>query len=284
MIKIISDISEMQAYSKLKRFEGKKIGLVPTMGALHQGHLSLITRALEKADIVVVSIFVNPIQFGPKEDFKRYPRVIESDVKLTEKTGAHVVFTPDADKMYPEGYSTYISVEKVSERLCGKYRPGHFTGVASVVAKLFNIVMPDIAIFGQKDAQQLAVIRRMTTDLNMGIEIIGAPIIRELDSLAMSSRNRYLDDEERKQAAVIYKSLNEAEKFFKSGVKNSGEIIKIVEKIIKESTLAKIEYIEIVDPVFITPLDEIDKKALLAVCVRIGNTRLIDNIILEEVN
>jgi len=280
VIPVITDIEEMRLWSKSKRLEGSSLGLVPTMGFLHKGHLSLVKRALKKADYLVVSIFVNPTQFGPGEDFNRYPRDIEEDAKKLEFLGAHVIFAPDLAAMYPEGYSTYVAVERVTEGLCGGSRPGHFRGVTTVVSKLFNIVMPDVAVFGQKDAQQLAVIRRMVRNLNMAVEIDAGPIIREDDGLAMSSRNMYLTPEERKQSAVLYRSLCAAEELVKSGITNPRDIIKKVREIIEEVTLAKIEYVEIVDIDDIKPVDNVTGGALLAVAVWFGTTRLIDNVIL----
>ena len=282
MIPVITDIEEMRLWAKSKRLEGAGLGLVPTMGFLHKGHLSLVELALKKADYVVVSIFVNPTQFGPGEDFNRYPRDLEEDAKKLEFMGAHVIFAPESAAMYPAGYSTYVAVDGVTEGLCGRSRPGHFRGVTTVVYKLFNIVMPDMAVFGQKDAQQLAVIRRMVRDLNMDIEIDAGPIIRENDGLAMSSRNRYLTEEERKQSAVLYRSLCAAEKLVKSGITNSHDIIKKVKEVIEKVPLAKIEYVEIVDIDDIKPVNDVSGGALLAVAVCFGTTRLIDNMILAN--
>lgn len=282
MIPVITDIEEMRLWSKSKRLEGVSLGLVPTMGFLHKGHLSLVERALKKADYVMVSIFVNPTQFGPGEDYNRYPQDFERDAQKLESLGAHVIFAPDSTAMYPTGYSTYVAVEGVTEGLCGRSRPAHFRGVTTVVSKLFNIVMPDVAVFGQKDAQQLAVIRRMARDLNMSVEIDAGPIIRETDGLAMGSRNMYLTPEERKQAAVLYRSLCAAEELVKSGFTNSRDIIRKVREIIEEVPLAKTEYVEIVDIDDITPVDDISREALLAVAVWFGTTRLIDNVILAK--
>ncbi|MBT4485465.1 MAG: pantoate--beta-alanine ligase [Candidatus Latescibacteria bacterium] len=279
-MEVITDIEEMNRLSREKRSEGARICLVPTMGALHEGHLSLVRIALEKADFIVVSIFVNPTQFGQQEDIDIYPRDLKSDTEKLYSLGAHVVFAPGSSSMYPKGYSTFVSVEGLSEGLCGRSRPVHFRGVTTVVNKLFVIVNPHIAVFGRKDAQQLAVIRRMTEDLNMDIEITGGPIIREEDGLAMSSRNSYLNEQERKQAAVIYRSLCAAETLVKSGVKTSDNIISKVRNILEETAMAKIEYIDIVDVDSMKSVDDISGSALLAVAVWFGKTRLIDNVIL----
>ena len=207
MIEILTDIEDMRRLSVAKRAECVKVALVPTMGALHEGHLSLVKIAVKKADYVIVSIFVNPIQFDPSEDYKKYPRELEEDARKLDSLGAHVIFAPDNTAMYPPEHSTYVSVEGLTEGLCGRSRPVHFRGVTTVVTKLLNIVMPHLAVFGQKDVQQLAVIRKLVKDLNMDVEIVQAPIVREPDGLAMSSRNSYLSKEEREQASVIYKAL-----------------------------------------------------------------------------
>ena len=279
MVKVISDINEIRQLCEDKRNEGKKIGLVPTMGALHEGHLSLIRRALAKTDYVVVSIYVNPVQFGPDEDFNTYPRNLEDDIKLVESLGAHVIFSPDNSIMYPEGYSTNVTVEGLIEGLCGRSRPVHFRAVTTIVTKLFNIIKPHVAVFGQKDAQQLSVIRRMVRDLDMDIEIDAAQIIREHDGLALSSRNKYLNKEEREQATVLYRSLEAAKKLVSTGETNSDQIINKVREVINKAPLAKIEYIEVVDNNDITPVDDVSGGALLAIAVWFGKTRLIDNIL-----
>ena len=272
----------MRRLSMAKRAEGAKVALVPTMGALHEGHLSLVRIAVTKADFVIVSIFVNPIQFGPSEDYSKYPRELEEDARKLDSLGAHVIFTPDNTIMYPPEHSTYVSVEGLTEELCGRSRPVHFKGVATVVTKLFNIVMPHLAVFGQKDAQQLAVIRRLVTDLNMDVEIVQAPIVREPDGLAMSSRNSYLSKKEREQASVIYKALCAGEKLAESGVVVSSDIINEAHKILGKAPLAKTEYIEIADIDDMSPVDDISGGAILAVAVWIGKTRLIDNVLLNK--
>lgn len=277
MIKVISEIDEIRAYVARERFVGRRICLVPTMGALHEGHLSLVRLALEHGGYVVVSIFVNPSQFGPTEDFGRYPRRLSEDAVLLESAGAHIVFAPDADAMYPKGFATWVTVEGLTEGLCGRTRPTHFRGVATVVTKLFTIVRPDTAVFGRKDAQQLAVIRRMTRDLELGVEIVAAPIVRERDGLAMSSRNAYLTPEERGQATVLYRALEQARNMARSGVTGAPAISEAIRKTISGSPLARIDYVEIVDPDTMTPVDDVSEGAIAALAVYFGTTRLIDN-------
>ena len=259
----------------------KTIGFVPTMGYLHEGHLSLIRRAIRDTDCVVVSIFVNPIQFDPKEDFKRYPRDLKCDLELCEKEKVDIVFIPQASAMYKNGFSTYINVENLTNGLCGASRSGHFKGVTTVVAKLFNIVRPDVAYFGQKDAQQAIVIKKMVEDLNMPIKIRMVPIVREKDGLAMSSRNLYLSAEERRQALSLYRSLKLAKDLHRRGEKKSKKIINRMRNVIAAEKGPKIDYISIVDPENLKDVDRISRKALVALAVRIGKTRLIDNIILK---
>jgi pantoate--beta-alanine ligase len=281
MIKIISDISEIRRLCDENRLDGKRIGLVPTMGAFHAGHLSLIRRALEKTDFVVVSIYVNPIQFGNNEDLDSYPRNLTADALLAEKHGAHVVFAPNDEIMYPDGYSSYVTVEGLPDVLCGRSRPGHFRGVTTVVSKLFNIIRPHVAVFGQKDAQQLSVIRKMVHDLNMDIDIDAGKIIREPDGLAMSSRNQYLTGEQREQAPVLYKSLLAAKKLIEGGVIGVPEITGEIKSVLDNAFLTEIEYIEIVDVEKMSPIENVSQGALIAIAVWIGETRLIDNIIID---
>lgn len=278
-MKIITTVKEMSAFADEARSLGKKIGLVPTMGYLHDGHLSLIKKSVSENDVTVVSVFVNPTQFAPNEDFKTYPRDLERDAALAESVGADAVFHPEPEEMYPGGYHTYISVEKLTEVLCGISRPTHFRGVTTVVAKLFNITRADRAYFGQKDAQQLAVVHRMAADLNMNIEIVGCPIVRESDGLALSSRNVFLSPEERCQALVLYKSLCAAKKLLEGGERSAVRIRAEIERIIKTAPLADIDYIEIVKYDDLTAVNTIDCKVLIALAVRFGKTRLIDNII-----
>lgn len=260
---------------------GKKIGFVPTMGALHEGHLSLIKAAKKQTDFVVVSIFVNPAQFGPGEDLAKYPRPFDADIKACKNSGVDVVFAPSDKEMYPEKNLTWVNVEKLSEPLCGKSRPGHFRGVATVCAKLFNIVQPDIAFFGQKDAQQVVVIQRMIADLNMPLRIVVCPTVREKDGLAASSRNKYLNARGRKDAVLLYAALQEAEILIGMGMRKSSALIKEMKKILKISKRIKIEYISITDAQTLDELDRIKGKVLIALAVKIGSTRLIDNIILD---
>ena len=280
-MKAYKSISSLIKKVREVKKQGYKIGLVPTMGFLHEGHMSLIREARKDTDYVIVSIFVNPAQFGPKEDFKRYPRAIKRDIMLCEKEGADIIFTPEAKEMYPKGYATYVNVEKITDKLCGASRPGHFQGVSTVVAKLFNITMPDIAYFGQKDAQQAIVIKRMAGDLNMSVEIKVMPIVREKDGLAMSSRNVYLNRKERSQARSIYKSLKSAKELFNDGERDSKKIINKIKQIINNQPDAKIDYAAIVDAKDIREIKKISGKALAAVAVKVGKTRLIDNIVLN---
>jgi len=278
---LVSDISTMVFRSREIRNSGKTVGLVPTMGALHEGHLSLVDIARQRSDFVVVSVYVNPTQFCPGEDFNTYPRNLEDDIYKINARGGDVVFAPDTGSVYPEGYSTFVIVEGLTDNLCGRSRPHHFRGVTTVVAKLFNIVRPHIAVFGQKDAQQLAVIRKMVKDLNYDIEIVAAPIVREKDGLAMSSRNAYLSGEERTQAPVLYQSLLEAKELVLKGEIDAASIKNRVMYVLESAPLAIVEYVEIVEPDTIRPVDTIEDGGLLAIAVRFGKTRLIDNLIIK---
>jgi len=280
-MKIYKSISSLIKKVREVKKQGYKIGLVPTMGFLHEGHMSLIRKARKDTDYVIVTIFVNPAQFGPKEDFKRYPMAIKRDLMLCEKEGADIIFTPEAKEMYPKDYATYVSVEKITDKLCGASRPGHFRGVSTVVAKLFNIAMPDIAYFGQKDAQQAIIIKRMADDLNMSVEIKVMPVVREKDGLAMSSRNVYLNRKERGRAQSIYKSLKSAKELFNEGERDSKKIINKIKRVINNQPDAKIDYAAIVDAKDLRDIKKISGEALVAVAVKIGKTRLIDNIILN---
>lgn len=279
-MKIIRSIKEMTGFSKKQRIKGKTIGFVPTLGALHQGHLNLIRQAAAENDIVVVSIFVNPIQFGPKEDYRRYPRNLRLDARLCRREGADVIFCPDAQQMYPGNYKTYVVVQDLSDVLCGKFRPGHFKGVATVVTKLFNIISPDIAYFGQKDAQQAIIIKNAVEDLNIPIKIKVMPTVREKDGLAMSSRNAYLNKEERRDAAVLYQALILAKNLIKQGSVDSSGIIRKMRRLINKKKSACIQYISVVKHKDLKPLDKIRGKVLIALSVWIGKTRLIDNIVI----
>ncbi len=277
-MQVIERIKEMQEVSSKLRQEGKSIGFVPTMGALHEGHLSLVRMARKDNDIVVVSVFVNPTQFGPNEDFEKYPRDFEGDRKKLEKENVDIVFYPHADEMYPPNYKTYVEVEDITTRLCGAFRPGHFRGVTTVVTKLFNIVKPARAYFGKKDYQQYKVIKRMVEDLNMDIEIIPGEIVRDPDGLAMSSRNQYLSPEERKDALALYKSLQLAKELIQKGERDPKKIKEAMVKFIKgHKHVKKIDYVEIVDPEKLLPVDEIKDGTLIALAVWVGDTRLIDN-------
>ncbi len=261
---------------------GKTTGFVPTMGALHEGHMSLVKRAKQENDITVVSIFVNPIQFGPSEDFNRYPRDIEGDAKKLQIEGVDIIFMPELASMYPNGFSTYVEVEKISERLCGAFRPGHFRGVATVVTKLLNIIKPTRAYFGQKDFQQTIIVKQLVKDLGMDVNIVVCPTIRERDGLAKSSRNVYLDKKQREASTVIYKCLAEASGLIKSGIINAGHIKRVMHDILlKEPSVSEIDYAGVYDPAALDELSEIKGDALLAVAVKIGDTRLIDNMLVN---
>ena len=280
-MEITGAIEEVRKQVKEWRRQGLSVGLVPTMGYLHEGHKSLIERAVAENDRVVVSDFVNPIQFGINEDLATYPRDIEADKRLCEQAGADLIFHPEAAEMYAPDFSTYVEMQKVSEGLCGKTRPTHFRGVCTVVCKLFHIVMPDRAYFGQKDAQQLAVIRRMVRDLDLDIQIVGCPIIREEDGLAKSSRNTYLSREERKAALVLSRAVFLGEDLMKKGERDADTILAAMRSLIEQEPLAKIDYVEMVDADSIEPLARDRGRVLTAMAVYIGTTRLIDNFIME---
>jgi pantoate--beta-alanine ligase len=280
-MKTISSIGDMRELSDALRSGGKKIGFVPTMGYLHEGHLALVRKARELGDFVVVSIFVNPLQFGPKEDFSRYPRDFERDAGLLEKEGTDIIFSPSGEEMYPEGFTTRVQVTGLEDHLCGETRKGHFVGVATVVAKLFDIVKPHFAVFGQKDFQQLVIIERMVRDLNMDIAIIPYPTVREEGGLAMSSRNIYLSPADREKALALFASILRLQELVKSGERNAGRLLAEAHKILFSREGVAIEYAGIYDPETLKEIDSIEKKAVYAVAVRIGNTRLIDNAILE---
>jgi pantoate--beta-alanine ligase len=282
IMKVVDTVRDMQQTSESLRISGKTIGFVPTMGYLHEGHLSLVRKARELSDVVVVSIFVNPIQFGPKEDLSRYPRDFDRDSALLEAEKTDIIFFPDTEGMYPPNYSTYVDVRDLPNHLCGLSREGHFVGVTTVVAKLFNIVKPHVAIFGQKDYQQLKVIQRMVKDLNMDLEVLGHPIVREKDGLAMSSRNIYLSPQEREKALLISASIKNIEEMFRNG-ERSGDILRDEARRTLESVEGlSIEYITICDEETLDDLAVIGKKALFAVALRVGKTRLIDNTLLES--
>ena len=279
-MKIYKTIAEMRTASRQVRRDEERLGFVPTMGALHEGHLSLVRAAKAKCDVVAVSIFVNPLQFGPSEDLAKYPRTFEPDRELLEKEGVDILFAPTPDEMYPAGAVTYVTVEGLSEKLCGRSRPGHFRGVTTVVAKLFHIVEPDLAFFGQKDAAQATIIRRMVRDLNLPVEIVVCPIVREPDGLAMSSRNAYLSPGERKSALVLQRSLAHIKDRFDQGERNSANLIAAGNQVLAQEPAVRLDYVEIVNPATLDPVQEVTNGALVAVAAFAGNTRLIDNILL----
>jgi pantoate--beta-alanine ligase len=281
-MKVAKTIESVRLLVKKTRKTGRTIGLVPTMGALHEGHISLIKRSVKNGDFVVVSIFVNPTQFGPKEDFSKYPRPMEADLKICKEQGVDVVFMPTAKEMYGEGTVTWVDVGKLSEQMCGKFRPGHFRGVATICAKLFNIVCPDFAYFGQKDAQQAAIIKRMVADLNFPLKIVVCPTVRAEDGLALSSRNRYLSAEERKDATCICRALKAGEEMIKAEVRSPKTIISRMRKIISVlATVTDIDYISIFDAESLQETRRIKGKLLIAIAIRMGKTRLIDNIVVD---
>ncbi len=281
-MRIAPTIAEMRAALSASRTRQGVVGFVPTMGALHEGHLSLVRAAKDKCQTVAVSIFVNPTQFAPGEDFTRYPRTFDADCAALEKENVDFLFAPSANEMYPADATTYVNVEEIADRLCGRSRPGHFRGVATVVSKLFNIVQPDYAFFGLKDAAQFAIIRRMVRDLDIPVEIVGCPIVREPDGLAMSSRNVYLSPAERRQALVLSKSLNAVEHSVTAGEQNAQKLIATAKQIIAAEPSVRLDYFEIVDPDSLAPRSAIgDQPALAAVAAFVGNTRLIDNTLLR---
>ncbi len=280
-MQIITSVTEMQTLTEDLRSKGQIIGLVPTMGALHAGHLSLIRVASEQADTVVVSIFVNPTQFGPNEDFAKYPRELEQDIKGCEEAGADVIFTPSNDEMYPKGYSTYVTEEYVGKPLEGITRPTHFRGVTTIVAKLFNIVRPDLAVFGQKDAQQVAVIKKMVQDLNFTVNVIVAPTLREPEGLAMSSRNRYLSTAQRLESFAISQALNKAVEMVASGERRSDRLIAEATHILSQKRRVRVIYVAVVDRHTMEPMrDVVTGVSMMTIAAWIDETRLIDNAVL----
>ena len=282
-MKILRTVQEIQDYTKAIKAEGKVIGLVPTMGALHEGHLTLMRAAKAACDTVIASVFVNPVQFGPNEDYEAYPRQFSADCEKLEAAGVDAVFHPEPEEMYPDGYCTYVTVEgDFTHKLCGAQRPGHFRGVATVVTKLINLAKADEAFFGQKDAQQVVVICRMVRDLNLNVHINMVPIVREPDGLARSSRNAYLSAEEKTAALVLSRSLKKAETAFEQGEKNVPRLREIVRKVLETEPMAKIDYVECYSFPELKPEETIQAAALLAIAVKIGRTRLIDNVILGK--
>ncbi|MBI2210233.1 MAG: pantoate--beta-alanine ligase [Deltaproteobacteria bacterium] len=280
-MKVIEKVSEMQKWSEAERCAGRRIALVPTMGFLHEGHLSLVREGKKSGDRVVVSLFVNPAQFAPGEDYGSYPRDLERDRLLLERERVDVLFHPPAEAMYPNGHQTHVEAGPLGRFLCGLSRPGHFRGVTTVVAKLFNIVRPHVAIFGLKDYQQFQIVRRMVADLHFDIEIIGHPIVREKDGLAMSSRNAYLDGRERGAARCLHRSLKKAALLVRQGEREAARIVSAVKEEIEREPLARVEYVSLCDPCSLEELEAVDGEALLALAVRIGKARLIDNTLLK---
>jgi pantoate--beta-alanine ligase len=277
-MKVFRTIRELREELWIRRSHGQRISLVPTMGYFHEGHLALMDLAREKSDFMVVSLYVNPAQFGPDEDLARYPRDFTRDERLARERGTDVLFYPDNQEMYPDSFCTYVVPEKLSDVLCGRSRPTHFRGVTTIVAKLFNIIQPDLAVFGRKDAQQAIIIKRMVSDLNFPIEIIVAPIVRESDGLAMSSRNAYLTPAERQQAPVIFQALTQAAELVGKGEQKSVYVEEKIKKIIATANLAKIEYVQVVSEKDLQPVEKVEPGTFVAVAVWFGKTRLIDNL------
>ncbi len=280
-MEIAKTIASARKVTRQARDAGKKIGLVPTMGALHAGHISLIEAAVKQCDFVVVSIFVNPTQFGPSEDLGKYPRPLEDDLEICEKTGVDIVFLPSDEEMYGDENLTWVNVEQLTESLCGQFRPEHFRGVTTICTKLFNIITPDMAYFGQKDAQQAIVLKRMVADLNMNLKIVICPTVREPDGLAISSRNKYLSEQQRKDALYIYEALQKARQMIEAGTKDIEPVIEQMRSILSVPGTLNCQYLEIVDAETLQKLDKIKGKVLIAIAVGIGNARLIDNMVMD---
>lgn len=284
-MKIIDTVREMQSYAESLRNSGQRIAFVPTMGYFHEGHLNLMREGRKRGDKLVISIYVNPTQFGPAEDLEKYPRNFDRDSQLARDVGVDVIFFPSNAEMYPEYYQTYVTVEDVTKNLCGMSRPGHFRGVATVCAKLFNMVKPHLAIFGKKDFQQLATIKRMVADLNMDLEIVGLPTTREKDGLAMSSRNVYLSPEERESALCLSRSLRQAQKQYEQGERDARRILESIQTYIESVPFTRIDYVKICDTTTLRDVNSLEKESVLALAVFVGATRLIDNHVFgEELN
>ena len=279
-MKIWNSIEDMRAACREVRRSGRRLGFVPTMGALHQGHLSLVRAAKDNCDVVAVSIFVNPTQFGATEDLGKYPRMFDRDRELLENEGVELLFTPSVEEMYPAGAVTWVTVEGLSDKLDGRSRPGHFRGVTTVVAKLFHIVEPDVAFFGQKDAAQVTIVRRMVRDMNSPVEIVACPIVRERDGLAMSSRNAYLDVQQRERALVLYRSLTRVRKLWEGGESNAEKLMAAGRQVVAGEESVRLDYFEIVDPESLDSVERVKSGTLVAVAAFVGTTRLIDNILL----
>lgn len=280
-MKVISSAEQMRNACRQARQGGKRLAFVPTMGALHEGHLSLVRMARGQAQVVAVSIFVNPLQFGPNEDLAKYPRTFERDRQMLEAEGVELLFAPTVEEMYPKGAVTYVTVEGLSERLCGRSRPGHFRGVTTVVAKLFHIVEPDLAIFGQKDAAQVAILRRMVRDLDFPVQIVVGSTVREADGLALSSRNAYLSPEQRKQALVLHRALMRVQTLSDTGVHDAAKLAEAGRQVVAEEPAVRLDYFEVVDPDSLEPVQDTSRGALVAVAAFVGTTRLIDNTVLQ---
>jgi len=277
-MKVVTSVAEMKALAREWAGAGKSIGFVPTMGYLHEGHLSLVRESKGRSDITVVSIFVNPTQFGPNEDYKKYPRDLAKDAAYLKRGGVDCLFHPDAAEIYPSGYRTYVEVQGLQDKLCGRSRPGHFRGVASVVLKLFEIVRPDLAFFGAKDAQQVLIIGRMAADLDLDVEVVTCPLVREADGLALSSRNAYLSPDERRAALALSTSLRWAERAAAAGERDAARLVAGIRAVLEAEPLARIDYVEAVDPETLEPVGEVRGEVLVALAVFIGPTRLIDNV------
>jgi pantoate--beta-alanine ligase len=278
-MEIIRTVKEMKEFSSRSRRAGKTIAFVPTMGYFHEGHLSLMREGRKRGDLLIISLFVNPTQFGPSEDFKNYPRDFERDRKMAEEVGVHILFAPEAGDMYPPNHQTIVRVEKVTQNLCGRSRPTHFQGVATVVLMLFEIVMPHVAIFGEKDYQQLATIQQMVRDLHMSVEVVGMPTVREADGLAMSSRNTYLLPEERKAALSLYRSLQKAKELLQQGERKVDRILHAMKGILQSEPLVRIDYVQLCDAHTLQEIDRIEGDVVIALAAYLGKTRLIDNLV-----
>jgi pantoate--beta-alanine ligase len=283
-IRIIKNIDHMQQEARQLLQTGKTIVLVPTMGCLHEGHLALMREGRKQGDALVISIFVNPTQFGPVEDFQAYPRDPDRDVSLAESVGVDIIFTPEAEAIYDKAYQTFVDLEMLPRYLCGPSRPSHFRGVATVVTKLLNIVKPHVAVFGEKDYQQLAIIRRMVHDLNFDVRVIGVPIVRESDGLAMSSRNTYLSEDERRSALSLYKALQQAQKSVAQGIRDAGQLVHSASEVLCSYPYTKIDYVSVCDPETLEDVNRVEEPTLMALAVWVGKTRLIDNTILTIEN
>jgi pantoate--beta-alanine ligase len=281
-MRITASIQETRTSVRAAKQQGKTVGFVPTMGALHEGHLSLVRAAKRQCDFVAASVFVNPTQFGPNEDLAKYPRTFESDRQKLEAEGVDLLFAPSVEEMYPHGAVTFVTVEGISDRLDGQSRPGHFRGVATVVAKLFHVVEPDFAFFGQKDAAQVAIIRRMVRDLALAVEIVVCPIVRDPDGLALSSRNVYLSPDERKSALALSRTVRRVEALWRAGERDARRLIESAKTVIGQESSVRLDYVEVIDPDTLMPISDVKERVLFAMAAYVGTTRLIDNLLLES--